>query len=130
MELSSRFYRITEGSKFRQSLKDFDDTESQLRDIQKLFNRLDSIGQKSGRWLFQKKLFVHLGNTSRNSLKCKAYVPITSQRMSAMKGSRLYLAVKPKEQEVLLLQIIRKSKIAGGSKKDLSSKKEQSIFDE
>ena len=130
MALSSKLYRITEGNNFQNSLKNFTNQKAQIDDIQKAFNKLDRIGERSGRWLFQEKHLVRLGRTPSGNWKCKAYVAISAERLSSMKGARLYLAIKHEEHEVIPIQLCRKNRIAKGSQKDLPEAQEKKMFDD
>ena len=126
VEFSSRLYHITEGSRFRRSLKDF--PNSQEQDIQKWINRLDTIGENVNRWLFLKKVFVLIGKTPKGGMKCKGYIAISPEKLSATRGARLYLGMKNLEKEVIILRLIRKSQIASGSKTDVADSQANTYF--
>ncbi|MBA7569522.1 hypothetical protein ES708_11262 [subsurface metagenome] len=135
LEFSSYFYSIQITSQFETAFeKHFKKNEqaAQVEDIKTFLKRLDVIGQYQKRWTREKKRFVELEKTKNGFSLCKAYIPITCRKLSSTAGARLFVAVKesnPKHQAIFV-SIIPKSRIATGSKEDVSKKEIKRIFKE
>jgi hypothetical protein len=131
-ELYSYLYKIEFYDDFFKSInKYFGSTEipSVFEDIQTVILMFDAIGSRGKKWVHKERKLVRLKSPKKDIHECKAYVPVTSRRLSALKGARLYLVLNESERpyKAILIHIRPKSEIAKGSKDDLSKKEIKDI---
>jgi hypothetical protein len=132
-ELYSQLYIIEFYDDFLKSInKYFGPTEipSVFEDVQTVILTFDAIGSRSKKWVHKERKLVRLKSPKKDIHECKAYIPITSRRLSALKGARLYLVLNESERpyKAILVYIKPKREIAKGSKGDLSKKELKDVF--
>ena len=123
MALTSTHYQINEGPKYLKSInKFFSKTPPQSieLDIQKLFDQLDYIFRDAVVWGDLSDKICTLPFKKESYRLCKAYIPISHQRLSPKRGARLFLAKDDTAKKIFLILVMPKTMISAGSRRDLS----------